>query len=125
MASATLVCRRSWKRHDTPAAFCALEQWCVRKLDADSGLPAALANTKASGPACANDSRWAANSEAVNGEIVIERTPAAVLGSLRKNDRSSSWTSWSVTRIFRFFRSTLPRRSRTNSLQRMPVSTAT
>ena len=34
---------------------------------------------------------WAANSEAVNGEIVIERTPADVFGSFRNNDRSRQW----------------------------------
>ena len=76
IASATLVCRRSWNRHDTAAAACALEKWCVRKLDDDSGLPAALANTSASGPGCAKRSRWAASSEAVNGEM-RDRTHAS------------------------------------------------
>ena len=59
------------------------------------------------GPACAYASMCAASSEAVNGEIVIDRTPAAVFGSFRRYERSWSCTSCSVTRIFRFLRSTL------------------
>ena len=37
MARATLVWRRSWNRHETPAARWACLKWWVRKLDDDSG----------------------------------------------------------------------------------------
>src|SRR3546814_14852174 len=89
MARATLVWRRSWKRHDTPAAVRALAKWLERKLDEDSGLPAPFAKTSSSGPGFAWRSRWAPRSDAVKGAMVIDRTPAAVLGSLRRKERRS------------------------------------
>ena len=90
MASATLVCRRSWNRHDTPAGCLRFGEVVSQEARRRQRIARCIGEHQGIGPGCANDSMWAASSEAVNGEIVIERTPAAVFGSFRKNDRSSS-----------------------------------
>jgi hypothetical protein len=67
---------------------------------------------------------WAARILAVSAEMVMDRTPAAVLVSLRNHSPDSSRISCSVTRTLRRWRSTLARRRPTSSLQRIPLSTA-
>ena len=80
MASATLVWRRSWKRHDTPAARWALRKWWVWKLECDSGWPAPFGNTSASGSGRRRSGRGGRRSIAATAaEIVIVRTPAVGL----------------------------------------------
>ncbi|CAN5184913.1 hypothetical protein BH18ACT4_BH18ACT4_12100 [soil metagenome] len=56
--------------------------------------------------------------------MVIERTPAAVLVSLRSHSPASSLINCSVTLTLRRRKSTFERRRPTSSLQRIPVSTA-
>lgn len=124
MASATLVCLRSWTRHCTPAFASARRKWLFQKLELTSGLPAAFGNTSPSTPASAYASRCEVNRFAVNCEIVIERIDAGVFGSLRSHSPLSSRTSCEVTRTLRAATSRSPRLRPTNSLQRMPVSTA-
>jgi hypothetical protein len=75
-------------------------------------------------PGRAKRSRCSAISPSVTGEIVIERTDDGVFGSLRNHSPDPRRTSCSVTRTFRVRRSTRARRRPTNSLQRMPESTA-
>src|SRR4051794_22136898 len=93
IANATLVWRRSWKRHAIPARACARAKWLDKKLDDDSGLPAPFVNTSASGVVFVIMSKCPDSNPAVNGEIVIDRTPADVFGSLRRNEPSASRTS--------------------------------
>ena len=42
IARATLLCRRSWNRHDTPDARWARAKWLFQKLAAAMGFPAAF-----------------------------------------------------------------------------------
>lgn len=124
MARATLVCLRSWNRHDRPAARSALEKWCCQKLDEINGLPTVFPNTSPSGPGATNRSMCSLRRSAVTGDTVIERNEAGVFGSYLSHCPPPSRTSCSVTRTLRRPRSTRARLRPTSSLHRMPESTA-
>src|SRR6478752_4088877 len=90
MARATLVWRRSWKRQSTPAfAFASFQKW-VWKLEWISGVPVVVWNTSVSGPG-SRSARSSLSIAAVLDEIVIERMPADVFGSVRCQVPSLRW----------------------------------
>ena len=64
IARATLVWRRSWNRHFTPAAASAFFQAWIWKLECCSGVPAVVVNTSSS-LSTVRSARWPSSSSAV------------------------------------------------------------